>query len=313
MSEEPIFRYAAKAMATRFEIALWGRDEITLRAAAETALEEIHAIERRLSFYREDSEVRELNIHAAYEPIPVDPRLFKLLRRSKELSALVDGAFDITVAPLLRAWGFVGASGSPAEEDELQAARELVGMELIELDETSCTVRFLKEGVMIDLGAIGKGYAVDVAGDILRDLEIPGALIHGGTSTILAIGAQPNGSPWIVAVRNPLDSEDETNEPLALVPLIDRSLSISAPHGKAFIHDGQLMGHVLDPRTGSPVQGNLLAAVTGQSAMDTDALSTGLLVLGEDGLNHLKQAGEYGGLVASPIINGPSVASFDIN
>src|SRR5687768_7275220 len=105
---EPVVRLACRAMNTRFEVALWGRDETYLTAAAEEALREIQGLEQKLSFYRDDSDIRELNVCAARGPVTVEPRLFQLLQRASELSRATSGAFDLTVAPLLRAWGFTG-------------------------------------------------------------------------------------------------------------------------------------------------------------------------------------------------------------
>lgn len=274
---EPIVRLACRAMNTRFEVACWGREEAYLTSAAEEALREIEALDRQLSFYRDDSDVRRLNVYAAHEPAPVDPRLFRLLQRAKELSSRTEGAFDITVAPLLRAWGFIGEGGRVPSDDEVAAARELTGMHLVELDAEAFTVHFLREGVLIDLGAIGKGYAIERAAQLLRDAELPGALIHGGTSTVEGIGTQPDGSPWRVAIQDPRIAEAH----LAIVELQDAALSVSAVHGKFFSEGDARYGHVLDPRSGAPVQGALLAAVVCSSAADSDALSTGMLVLGE--------------------------------
>ena len=283
-------------MATRFEVALWGRDESYLNAAGEQALDEILRLEQQLSLYRSDSDIHDLNARAAYGPIPVDPRLFRLLERAKRLSEETGGAFDITVAPLMRAWGFMGASGRMADPEEVAAARELVGMDRVVLDEETFMVRFLREGVTLDLGAIGKGYAIEQAGEILRDLEVGGALLHGGTSSILAVGGQPDGTPWQVAVQHPVDSEQH----LAVVSLQDAALSVSAAHGKSFTQDDVRYGHVLDPRTGQPVRNALLAAVVCESATDGDALSTALLVLGEPFLDPLTARPATSGLVALP-------------
>jgi thiamine biosynthesis lipoprotein len=287
-------------MATRFEIALWGGSEAHLRAAGQEALHEIERLERQLSLYRPDSDIADLNARAAGEPVPVDPRLFDLLRRAARLTKETGGAFDITIAPLLRAWGFLGGSGQMPVDAAVEAAREIVGMHLVELNEAECTVRFRREGVMLDLGAIGKGYAIEQAADILRASGIGGALLHGGTSTIQAIGTQPDGSPWPVAIHHPLQADQH----LAILLLRDRALSVSAVHGKSFVLDDLRYGHVLDPRIGRPVQGALLSAVLCPSATDSDALSTALLVRGESFLGALEERGETGGLVALPIGEG---------
>ncbi|HTE17836.1 MAG TPA: FAD:protein FMN transferase [Armatimonadota bacterium] len=274
---EPMVRLACRAMNTRFEVALWGRDETYLTAVAEEALREVRALEQQLSFYRDDSDVRELNVYAALAPVTVEPRLFALLQRAVELSRATGGAFDLTVAPLLSAWGFTGEGGRVPTGEELEAARTVTGMNLVELDPDASTVRFLREGVMIDLGAIGKGYAIERAAEILRDCEVAGALVHGGTSTVKAIGTQPDGAPWKVAIQDPMNADAS----LDTVSLDDTALSVSAVHGRFFTEGDARYGHVLDPRIGRPVQGSLLAAVVCPSATDSDALSTALLVLGE--------------------------------
>lgn len=276
MSEETTVRLACRAMNTRFEVVLWGRDEPYLTAAGEDALREIHALDQQLSFYRDDSDVRELNALAAHRPVTVEPRLFALLREAQALSTATGGAFDITVAPLLQAWGLTGGGGRIPTEEEVEAARRLTGMHLLELDPEARTVRFAREGVLLDLGAIGKGYAVERALDLLREYELPGALLHGGTSTAKAIGVQPDGSPWRIAVQHPARAE----EALAVVTLAETALSVSAVHGKYFTEGEERYGHVLDPRLGRPVQGALLAALACNSATESDALSTALLVAG---------------------------------
>jgi thiamine biosynthesis lipoprotein len=264
-------------MNTRFELALWGRDETYLTAAGEEALREIEALDQQLSFYRDDSDVRELNALAAHRPVTVEPRLFRLLERARELSLATEGAFDITVGPLLRAWGLTGEGGRVPAPEEIEAAREATGMELLELDPDARTVRFLREGVTIDLGAIGKGYGIERAMELLAEHELPGVLLHGGTSTVAAAGTQPDGSAWTIAVRDPRGPDAI----VAQVALANAALSVSAPHGKAFVVKGREVGHVLDPRTGTPAEGPLLAAVRCSSPTDSDALSTGLLVAGE--------------------------------
>jgi thiamine biosynthesis lipoprotein len=274
---EPIVRLDCRAMNTRFEVALWGRDTAYLTAVAEEALREVEALDRQLSFFRDDSDIRELNVVAAHRPVPVEPRLFRLLQLAVELSRATDGAFDLTVAPLLRAWGFRGEAGRIPTDGELDEARSLTGMELVELDSEAMTVRFVREGVLLDLGAIGKGYAIERAAQIMRDYEVPGGLVHGGTSTVKATGTQPDSTPWRIAIQDPLDPVGA----LEVVELRETALSVSAVHGKFFQEGDERYGHVLDPRSGRPVQGALLAAVVCDSATDSDALSTALLVRGE--------------------------------
>ncbi len=301
---------ARNAMHTRFEIVLHGDNPVALRAAGEEALDEIERLDAQLSLFRPESEIAQLNARAAREPVRVTPELFALLQHARRLHAETGGAFDITLAPLLDCWGLLGsAAGRVPTAGELRQARARVGMDLLRLDESRLTVRFQREGVMLDLGAIGKGHAVDRAAEILRAAGITSALVHGGTSTAYAIGCPPDADSWRVAIEAPhrnvgpasSRSAPMTSKPapvqssphgapnsaappaLAVVPLRDESLSVSAVWGKCFAVGGQTFGHILDPRSGKPANRAVLAAVVLPSATETDALSTALLVLGPAG------------------------------
>ncbi|HSH94437.1 MAG TPA: FAD:protein FMN transferase [Roseimicrobium sp.] len=277
------------AMATRFEIVLIGDDPVRLRAAGEEALQEIERLDAQLSFYRPDSEITHINQRAAAGPVRVEPRLFHLLLKAKCWSHETGGAFDISVAPLLRAWGFVGGTGSLPDPAVLAEARACTGMHLVDLDEDNFTVRFHREGVLLDLGSLGKGWALEQAVEILREAGIDRALLHGGTSTVCAIGAPPGAEHWSIAIDDPArQSEpgawsvgsDRRRQPWVTVDLKDEALSVSGIRGKAFEVDGRILGHVLDPKTGEPAQGALLSAVVLPSAAETDVFSTALLVGG---------------------------------
>jgi FAD:protein FMN transferase len=264
-----------EAMATRFELILAGADDARLRAAGEEALQEIRRVEAQLSRYRPTSSIAWINAAAGGEPVRVEPRVLALLRRCAELSRLTDGAFDITVGPLLRAWGFVGGSGAAPDPRTLARARDLVGIDRVELDAAAGTVRLARAGMELDLGAIGKGYAIDCAVAVLEEHGVPSALLHGGTSSVHMIGGVPASGPWRVAWRVP-GAADRLRTLTAAQP----ALSVSAPHGKAFLLGGRLMGHVLDPRTGAPAAAAVSACVVGPSSTVCDALSTALLVRG---------------------------------
>ncbi|MEW6158722.1 MAG: FAD:protein FMN transferase [Verrucomicrobiota bacterium] len=291
---------ARNAMATRFEIVVQGDDPVRLRAAAEEALEEIERLESKLSLFQPTSELSAVNARAAYEPVRVTPELFRLLEHSRRMSIETGGAFDPTIAPLMRLWGFTQGSGLVPDAAQLEATRAKIGMDRVELNAADFTVHFPVEGMRLDLGAIGKGFALDQAADILREAGVNRALLHGGTSTVYALGRPFDADFWKVAVPYPQlpasnDAEQElavarmhfgeaTDESiLAVIALENESLSVSAPAGKFFLAEGKSFGHVLDPRTGHPVQGAWLAAVVLPSATETDALSTALLTVGPDG------------------------------
>ncbi len=276
---------ARHAMATRFELVLHGDNPAALRAAGEEALREIDRLEDQLSLYRPGSEIAQLNARAAREAVRVTPECFALLQHARQFHAETGGAFDITIAPLVRCWGFMGAGGKMPTPEEVAAARAKVGMDQVQLHPANHTVRFARAGVMLDLGAIGKGYAVGQAADILREAGVTSGLIHGGTSTAYAIGHPPDAEFWNIAIESSASLGREGHPPNlpAAVPLRDAALSVSAVWGRAFTVDGKLFGHVIDPRSGEPVTRALLAMVILPSATETDALSTALLTLGADG------------------------------
>jgi thiamine biosynthesis lipoprotein len=274
---------ARHAMATRFEFVLLGTDPVRLRAAGEEALDEIDRIESLLSLYRPGSEIATINARASFGPVPVSPEVFALLERAVELSQLSGGAFDITIAPLVRCWGFMKSSGNLPTPSQIAQARELVGSQHLDLDSSRSTIRFKRAGVMLDLGSIGKGYALDLAAEVLRDAGVDNALLHGGTSTIYALGTDLHGK-WKVAIDRPALPSDPPNAaqapnaPLSIVELSNEALSVSAVWGKFFSHEGKVYGHVIDPRTGWPAENSLLGAVVVSSAADSDALSTIILL-----------------------------------
>jgi len=280
-SSSGLVRVLRPAMNTTFQILLGGAEPVRLCAAGEGALDEIERVETRLSYFRAESDVRMVNVLGAQLPVKIDPRTFALLSTARGVWQATSGAFDVTIAPLLRAWGFTGGAGHAPEEQAVADALALTGMRHVVLDADACTAFLDAPGVEIDLGAIGKGFAVDEAAACLRECGVPLALIDGGTSSVYATGAPVGQSGWRVAIAAPPGYPGS----LPVAVLKDSSLSVSAPHGKCFQMDGRSLGHVLDPRSGRPVEGALLAAVVGPSAALGDALSTALLVLGPEGLH----------------------------
>lgn len=304
-----LVRLARMAMASRFELLLEGEDEVWLRAAGEAALSEIQRLDAQLSIYQPTSEMSRINARAGYEAVPVEPRLFALLQAAKRIYDISGGAFDVTVAPLMKAWGFFRGEGSMPSPEVLAAAREITGMHLVHLDESTRTVRFARPGVSIDLGAIGKGFAVDEAIAVLRESGVRNAFLHGGTSTSFGMGHSPDGEAWYVSIDPPVFGDpgsSEPSEPVAIAELRDASLSVSAIWGKAFEHEGEVCGHILDPRKGRPVEGAALTAVVSASATEADALSTALLVQGRQSkdLLALMENGHKALLLFSSSANG---------
>ena len=275
-------RLALEAMATRFELVVAGPDPSGLRAAGEEALGEIARREQQLSRFVPSSDVSWINAHAADGPVQVEPSLFRLLQRCHTLSVATGGTFDITVGPLVRAWRTAGESGALPDPGMLARARGSTGYSRLILDEEERTVRFTSPGMSIDLGAAGKGFAIGCAMDILRDLGVTSALLHGGTSSVHALGAPPDGGGWKVEWKDPAGGT-------RVFDLADSALSVSAVHGRIVDVDGERYGHVIDPRTGMPTRTATSAVVTGPGSLECDALSTALLILGAEWIPELRR------------------------
>ncbi len=284
-------RLAVHSMATRFELVLDGDDDVRLRAAGEDALDEIVRLDAQLSFYRSSSDVSWINGHAATGTVTVEPRLCTLLDRCLALSAATDGAFDITVAPLMKAWRFVRETGAVPDAASLERARNLTGFRGVEIDAGARTVHFSRSGMLIDLGSAAKGYAVDAAVSRLRENGVRSALLQGGTSSVHAVGPPAGGEFWKVDWR-------PEGAPGRSCELRDSALAVSAVHGKAFRVGDRVYGHVIDPRSGLPVSNARAALVSGPHSFECDALSTALLVRGAEWLPTLRmQFPGYDGFV----------------
>jgi thiamine biosynthesis lipoprotein len=263
-------------MGTEFQIVLAGDDERRLEQAANYALDGVERIDRQMSLYIPESELCWVNAHAAERPVPVEPGLFRLLRRAAEIWEATEGAFDVTVGPLVECWGFFRGQGAVPPEAEIDRALERVGMNHVELDPKAKSVHFTRSGIKIDLGGIAKGFAVDLASVLLSESGIRRALIHGGLSTVFALGRPPGETAWPVGIRHPT-AEDRR---LRSVELKDQALSTSGSYEKFFEHEGIVYSHILNPRSGRPVRGMLSSSAIAKAAFESDALSTAFFVMG---------------------------------
>jgi thiamine biosynthesis lipoprotein len=193
-----------------------------------------------------------------------------------------DGAFDITSGPLTRCWGFLRREGRIPEPDELEAARSRVGMHNIFLDRGKMTVRFARPGIEINLGSIGKGYALDRVNSLMRGRGVRSALISGGSSSLIAIGNNGSGDDWAVGIRHPVLK----NSRIAKLALSDRAMATSGSAEQCFEKDGKRYGHIIDPRSGVPATGILSVTVIAPSAARADALATAFFIEGRKLAEH---------------------------
>ncbi|TWT98517.1 FAD:protein FMN transferase [Stieleria varia] len=313
-----------RAMATEFVVMLPATDAHLVDAAL-NALESLDAIEKRLTVYDPESEVSAINRSAADSAVAVSELTFELLTKSLLWSHRTQGAFDVTAGPLITAWGFTQRRGRKPSRLEVESALQSVGHEKVLLDEIKRTVQFTQPGVAINLGAIGKGHALDILLTQLVDAGIRNALIHGGNSSVIAIGDQEPESDsedrhgWLVGLAHPT----KPGRRVAGVRLKNGALSTSGSGKQFFHHQGRRYGHVIDPRTGYPAGDLLSLTVIEANATDAEAQSTGYFVIGREGMRTTMAEHDLPPLIAvAPgnrqdevrieVINGESSERFEL-
>ena len=283
-AEQILVRYARPAMGTVFEIVLPFGHSLPTTFIHE-AFDLIDGIEAWMSIYQPTSEVSEVNRRASMEELAVSGELFDLLKLSLTLSWETSGAFVGAAGALIEEWGFVrGPRGGPWEDERLRALAAS-GSQHVELGQQ--TVRFHHPEVQLNFGSIGKGYALDAVGRFFAE-QAPGqpVLLHGGKSSILALGSPPGHSAgWSVRIDHPWNPAS----PLVTLHLRDEAIATSANTFKHLVHNGKKLGHLLDPRIGWPASDIASATARASSAAYADAMSTAFFVLGIEGTQRLCQ------------------------
>lgn len=269
-----LYTFDHPAMATTFTLVLYSRTPDEAAAVSGEVFDEIDRIEQLLSNYRDSSELSRIDREAAAGPVTTDPEMMDFLQQSAFWSRASDGAFDITVGRLMKAWGFYRHKGEVPPDEELLRLRAVTGWGKVQLDPAAHTVHFAVPGVELDPGGIGKGFAVDAAVRVLREDGITSALLSAGSSTVYALGAPPGHAGWRVVIPGPLPS----TLPLSAVTLRDTSLSSADCSQKHFVADGHTYCHIMDPRTLRPVEGRVQVSVIDSSATASDALSNVIFV-----------------------------------
>lgn len=301
--EYALVHYGRRAMATTFDIAIPQGTHSDALAAATAALDLIDELEGQMTVYREHSEVSRLNAVAADVPVVVEQELFDLFQRCAIWTRETEGAFDIATGALVKAWGFFRREGVVPASSERIAAMSRCGFRHVILNAEQHSVKFRRAGLEINLGAVGKGYALDRAARLLREeYGVRSALLHGGGSSVCAIGCPPgNSRGWPVRLKHP----DDPSQSLGTIHMRDRGLGTSAATFQFFEYKGQKLGHLLDPRTGWPAAGIASASVTAPTAAEADAMSTAAFVLGATGAERLTRLRPTLGVVV--LGEGPSL------
>ena len=266
------------AMACRFEVTLSGEDAAEI-AAAQQALGEATRLDEQLSVFRDGSELTGVNRRAAQGPVAISRELFSLLMRCSALSGATGGAFDITTTPLSRCWGFLRREGRVPSAADVAAARALVGMAGVSLDAATHTVAFARPGTELNLGSIGKGYAVQRIARLLRTAGVRHALVSAAGSSVYALGGR---GAWPIDIT----SRRIAGRRVARLRLRHGAMATSGAGEQYVDASGTRYGHVIDPRSGWPAQGIVSATVVTSNAADADALATAFLVGGETVARH---------------------------
>lgn len=258
-----------------------GHSNRDLREAAfEKAFASIRMYEKELSVFSDSSMISLINQRAGFERVNISPQIEFLLRESIMYSSLSDGAFDITTLPLSKLWGFMGTKQRVPTEEEIKETRYLIGYENIMLTQKNDlpAVYFKKTGMQIDLGAIAKGFICDELMRGIRASGIDDVMVNIG-GNIRVHGNAKYGRPWKIGIQNPRDK----SAILMVITLKDMAVSTSGDYEQFFMHEDKRYAHVINPRTGYPVENNVLGVtVVTSSAMAADALSTACFVLGVD-------------------------------
>jgi FAD:protein FMN transferase len=260
------------AMGTVFEIVIYDHDLSRADAAARAALDEAVRLDSVMSNYKPDSELSRMNRSAHHEPVPISHELYEAIERSLFYSRISDGQFDISVGPVVDLWKAALAGDSPPSAAAQAAALRCVGYQKIELLPPD-RIQFHSDCMRLDLGAVGKGYAVDRMAELLKRRGIQRAYIDAGGSTIYAIGAPPKANAWSVRLRDP------SGKLHPQIMLTNNSVSTSEQSAPSLL-EGDQPGHIVVPGTGKPLETRYAVSVKAASATASDALSTTLLLLG---------------------------------
>ncbi len=251
--------------------------EITLPAGRTTELEPLFRraaeLERIFTRFDPSSELSRLNRDAGRGAQRVSPELARLLADSVGYSRLTRGSFDVTIGPLVALWADAARRGRKPSRRELAEARALVGTRHLRADPLAFRAELLRPGVSVDLGGVAKGFALDDLGERLRRRGVKSALLSFGQSSVLALGAPPEGPGWRLLLRDPDDGV------AGVVELRDASLSVSGSLAQEIEIQGVKYGHLIDPRTGRPLRRRGVAAVTARSGARAEALSKAMLIL----------------------------------
>lgn len=276
--KKPPYKEARYLMGTLNEIQIFGLSRAEARAAAQSAFEAMQQVDTLMSLYKENSEISRIKKLSPGEKFPVSKETFTVLNRAREIARLSEGAFDVTVGPLVRRWGFFKKEGGNVlTQNEIASILSRCGYEKLELVQETQSVKVTAKELEVDLGGIAKGYAIDLALKKLKEAGVQSGLVNSG-GNIGFLGRPPNNKEWVVGIKNPYN----LSTLIGSLKIPEGAVSTSGNYENYFIVNGKRYSHILDPRTGWPVEGILSVTVMAPTGMDADALSTTLFVMGPE-------------------------------
>jgi thiamine biosynthesis lipoprotein len=272
------YSYEQAHMGTKFKILLYAADEATAEKASNAAFARIAELDAIMSDYRRTSELMKLCAKSGGDPVKVSDDLWTVLERAQQVAKQSDGAFDVTVGPIVRLWRLARRTGKLPDTDDLAKALAVVGYDKVKLDPKEHTVQLLKAGMQLDLGGIAKGYAGDQALLAMKKFGITRALVACGGDIVIG-EKPPDAEGWIVGI-SPIDDPEST--PKKYLILSNAAVSTSGDAEQYVEIDGKRYSHIVDPKTGIGLVGRMTATVVAPNGITSDSLTKVIAVLGPE-------------------------------
>ena len=288
------YKRTEKLMGNRFEITVVAADEQFANNKIDLAIGEIKRIESLLSTYNDDSQTNQINNQAGINAVKVDKEVFELIERSIKISAITDGAFDISYGSIdKKLWNFDKTMTALPDEDTAKRSVQKIDYRNITLDKEKGTVFLKEKGMRIGFGGIGKGYAAEMAKKLLKKEGVTSGIVNAA-GDLTTWGYQANNKPWTIGIANP----NCVNLPFSYMNVTDMAVATSGNYEKYVMINGTKYSHTINPKTGLPVTGIKSVTIISPNAEIADAMATPVTVMGiKDGLNLIDQIHHLGCII----------------